>query len=542
MRRKGLIGTIVITVLAIILTVVLATSYLILKNFVVLNWQLFPKGQSLLDLRSQAITTSEYDALVWKLPGTRILWSVPFQGSYYDSGITELTITSLDAQGVETISYFPSLETVNAQSCTDYEALKELCLRYPSLQVNYTISIGGRAYGPETRTVTLESLTREGIPLLACLPRLEQVDGTACREFVLLRELERDYPQWKVRYLKNIAGVDISPTARSLEVSEAEYQELSVGLAAMPELQQLTIHQPQATGAQLMQLREDYPGVEIHWDVEIFGVTYPDDVTELDISSQSVGTIENAKEIASKFPKLEKFIVDSTGIENDDMAAYREEMRSEYKVVWTVVFTSTCSARTDETAFFPHQQAQKAVFYDKEADLLRYCEDMECIDLGHHPLKSIAFAAYMPHLKYLILTDSCVEDISPLSNCKELIYLEIDHDVVRDYTPLLGCTALEDLNVNDHQWKVSIEPLKQMTWLKNLWVPSRSYTEKMELVEALPNTRVVITDPATTYRGSTVRCPDGSGWRNLKNYYDMRDIMNELTGGWLDSLDIRYMP
>ena len=97
MRRKGLIGTIVITVLAIILTVVLATSYLILKNFVVLNWQLFPKGQSLLDLRSQAITTSEYDALVWKLPGTRILWSVPFQGSYYDSGITELTITSLDA-------------------------------------------------------------------------------------------------------------------------------------------------------------------------------------------------------------------------------------------------------------------------------------------------------------------------------------------------------------------------------------------------------------------------------------------------------------
>ena len=41
-----------------------------------------------------------------------------------------------------------------------------------------------------------------------------------------------------------------------------------------------------------------------------------------------MGTIENAKEIASKFPKLEKFIVDSTGIENDDMAAYREEMRS----------------------------------------------------------------------------------------------------------------------------------------------------------------------------------------------------------------------
>ena len=539
MRRKGMGTTIAFTLLAIALAVVLAACCLILNHFVVLNWQLFPKGQEVLDLRTQAITPEEYDTLTWKMPDTKILWTVPFQGSYYDSGTTQLTITRLTEEDVDVISCFPSLETVNAQGCTDYGPLMELYLRYPDVQVNYTIPIGGREYGPDAEVVTLDTLTQEDVALLNYLPRLTQVDGTGCREFVLLRELERDNPQWQVRYLTAIAGTPISSTARDLEVTEAAYEELSVGLAAMPELKELTIHNPQATGAQLAQLREDYPGVEIHWDVEIFGNTFPDDVTELDISNRPVGSIGAARELAAKFPDLEKFIVDSTGIDDEDMAAYREGMRSEYNVVWTVVFTSTCSARTDATFFFPHQQ--NAVFYDEQANKLRYCEEMECIDLGHHPFKSVEFAAYMPHLKYLILTDSGVEDITALSYCKELIYLELDHDVVRDYSPLLGCTALQDLNINDHQWQVSIEPIKQMTWLKNLWVPTRSYTEKMELIEALPNTRVVISDPATTYRGDTVRCTDGQGWRNLDNYYNMRDILNEGTNGWLDSLGIRYM-
>ena len=87
----------------------------------------------------------------------------------------------------------------------------------------------------------------------------------------------------------------------------------------------------------------------------------------------------------------------------------------------------------------------------------------------------------------------------------------------------------------------SIEPIKQMTWLKNLWVPTRSGIDKLALIEALPNTRVVTSDPATSFISSTERCPDGLGWRNLKNYYDSRDMLNEGTNGWLDGQNKRYM-
>ena len=63
----------------------------------------------------------------------------------------------------------------------------------------------------------------------------------------------------------------------------------------------------------------------------------------------------------------------------------------------------------------------------------------------------------------------------------------------------------------------------------------------MALNEALPTTRVVTSDPATSIISSTERCPDGLGWRNLKNYYDSRDMLNEGTNGWLDGQNKRYM-
>ena len=540
MNRKGLAGTIAAAVLAIALAVILVACYFITKYYVVEDWQLFPRNREQLDLRSQAITPESYDTLVWKMPGTQMLWSVPFQNGYYDCIIQELTITSLKESDLDILVYFPQLKTINAQSCTDYAALKTLYERYPDIEVCYSIPIAGVDYAPGTETVTLQTLSREDMELLNYLPNLTRVDGTACREFVLLRELEREHPEWEVDYLTSIAGTEITSTAKTLELKDAAYEELSVGLAAMPDLKTLTLHNPQATGAELLALREEYPDVEIHWDVEIFGNTFSDDAIELDISNGPVGSIENAKQIAAKFPELEKFIVDSTGISNDDMAAYREEMRSEYKVAWTIVFTDKFKARTDATVFMPSSQNEGRFNEDHVYDM-RFFEDLVCIDVGHMQIKTVDFVTYMPHLKYLVLADTAVQDITPLSSCKNLVFLELDHDVIRDYTPLLGCTALEDLNLNDHQWPVSIEPIKQMTWLKNLWVPTRSGIDKLALIEALPNTRVVTSDPATSFISSTERCPDGLGWRNLKNYYDSRDMLNEGTNGWLDGQNKRYM-
>ena len=63
-------------------------------------------------------------------------------------------------------------------------------------------------------------------------------------------------------------------------------------------------------------------------------------------------------------------------------------------------------------------------------------------------LTNIDFVKGMPHLQILILAhNGQLQDISPISSCKELIFLELDWSAVKDFTPLVGCTSLEDLNI-----------------------------------------------------------------------------------------------
>lgn len=517
MRKRHLVGTILATLLVIALAVILAVSYFVLKNYVVLGWQLFPRNRETLDLRDQALTAEEYDTLGWEMPGTEILWSVPLSGGYSDSTAEALTVTRFQHADVEKLAYFPNLKTVDAEACTDYAALVEAYRQYPAIQFRFTLPIAGERYAPDAETVTLESLTQEDIRMMELLPDLTRVDGRGCREFALLSQLQQQHPQWQVEYLTAIGETPIDAAAQELTVTGAGYQELSVGLSAMPALKTLTIHDPRADYQELNALRGEYPNVEFHWDVTVFGNTFADDAVEVDISNQPIGSIEDAKQIAELFPNLQKLIVNSDGIENEDMSAYREEVRSSYKVVWTVYFTEKCKARTDDTKFMPIEQGEY-YFEEKNVYNLRYCEDMVCIDIGHSTVENIEFVTFMPHLKYLILAWTFVTDITPLETCKELIYLELDHGIVHDYSPLVGCTALQDLNLDGHLWATDTEPLTHMTWLRNLWVGGLSYRTVEKLREALPDTHVVSNSPSTL---------SGNGWRNLQNYYDMRDYLGK---------------
>ncbi len=514
MKRKGAVGLIFSTVLVIALAVILAATCWTVNHYIVLNWQLYPKNQQVLDLRDRAVTLKEYRTLSWRMPDTTILWTVPLCGDYFPNDAQELTIRRLDQSDVDGFAYFPNLQVIHAEECTDYANLSLLWKQYPQVDVRYTVPIGGQEYTPDATAVTPTTLTQTDVQNLSGLPNLQKIDGTGCRDFVILRQLERDHPEWDVQYITSIAGTEFTPTTRSLELTGAAYEELSIGLAAMPELKTLSVHAPNATGAQMLQLREEYPNVEIHWDLEVFGQTFPDDAAEVDISNQPISSIDEAKQIAALFPNLTKLIVNSVGIDNEVMAAYREEVRSDYKVVWTIYFSDKCKGRTDDTYFMPTKQGEY-YFKDSYTHDLRYFEDMVCLDLGdHNNVKNIEYVAFMPHLKYLILAWTQVTDLSPISNCKELIYLEVDHCIVHDYTPLLGCTALEDINIGDAQYQVDVTPLTQMPWLKNVWAQDRSPRDGQILREGLPNTHVVTSKP-----------PAGQGWRNLQNYYDMRDYL-----------------
>ena len=557
-KERKLNPVLLIVLAAALLAVGIAVWFLLTHVWVAGTF--YSRNADVLDLRFADVTTADYDKLRKKAPNSEILWRIPFQGKTYDQDTDVLYVTSLTDEDVATLDYFTRLKTVEAQECTDYPQLAALTARRPEVTVEYAVTIDGREYPQDTAVVSISGITEEEINLLTYLPELTAVTAVGCRTPEQMTRL-RDFCQEKGLSFALRFGTKTYPdTVEELDVTGVTDGELEL-LQLLPELKTLHLKNPEADPETVAQLRSTYPKADISWEVEIAGVSFPDDTKEVDLSAvlessaaqTTAGTAagtqtaagaqtttktqtttgaatgtQSTKETQSTAPAvtlnledLEKkmsYLSDAKqvflgkcGLDNEKLAALRERVRDSYKLVWTVQLGKKLTARTDDTTFMPVRE-HVYYFLDEDAYNLRYCEDMLCVDVGHMGLTNIDFVKGMPHLQILILAhNGQLQDISPISSCKELIFLELDWSAVKDFTPLVGCTSLEDLNIG--LTYPSVEPLMQMTWLKNLWMVDRGGA--YQLSQALPDTKIVASADVTV----------GAGWRNLPNYYKMRDML-----------------
>lgn len=480
------------------------------RNYLKIDSQLYSKDTKTLDLRGEEITVRQYEKFRSKLPECEILWNVPFQGGYYAEDTAELTITSLSQKDIEALDYLPELRFVDAGGCTDYAQLLALQERRPEVEVSYSIVLGGNSYATDTKELELTAIAADEIENLQYLPELETVivRGTENTEnFGRLQEYcrEKGYA-----FRLQLGDQLVEENVQTLTVGGMKTRECYL-LQFLPNLKQLHLQNPETPLDTLKQIQEAFPDLEMTWEQEICGKVFDSDTAEIDISGIQVEDLDALTWQLTFFPNLEKLIMSDCGIDNETMAEFREEHRADYKVVWTVQLGDSLSARTDDTTFMPVRE-NVYYFQDHESGNLKYCEDMVCIDVGHMAIHDISFVEYMPNLKYLILAHTEVRDISSLETCKNLVFLELDWSTVRDFTPLLGCTALEDLNVG--KTYPDLAPIAQMTWLKNLWMVDRS-TGVYEVTQALTDTKIVTSGSATV----------AGGWRELPNYYAMRDLL-----------------
>ena len=498
----------------------------------------YPKDARTLDLRDQIISAKEYESICRELPDCEIRWNIPFQNSAYPDDTTSLAVRSLSEQDLKMLSYFKELKEVDAAGCRDYELLRELKERYPEVTVTYTVSIGGMEYPQDATAVVCNDLTDEEISLMAYLPELRHVDASGCQDHTRIGNLMQAHPELEVTYQAQLLGQTFTEADVSATFKNPDVNALMEGLAWLPAMEKVHLVEPDASADLLRQLMDTYPGITFTWDKTVLGKTFNSAETEYDLSDTPLATvqtsawanpmsegettevIEKVEEVMAYFPNAEKVILPACYFHNETMAAFREKMRPEYKVVWTVYVTKK-KVRTDQEVI--HSSAYEVCFIDEQSQDLIYCEDAIVVDIGHSYVKNIEWVKGMPKLKYLILTHNWVKDLTPLSTCKELIYLELYwNDYIPDYSPLLGCTALKDLNVSGTY--ADIEPLKEMTWLETLFANRCNLTEaeSRALEEALPNTKVVSREGMYT----------GGGWRQVQGYYDMRDIMGLPYNTW----------
>lgn len=506
MKKKGIL------LLTIALALALAVVIGVFSANVVVGGRMYPKNTKKLDLRGQNVSAAEYETLRQKLPGCEVKWDVPLSSGVYPEETEILTLSSLTEADVEAMAYFPKLNTVEAEGCSDYLQLQQLQERYPQLAVHYSVSIGGEKYPLNTTVIAVKDLAEEDIVNLRYLPELEFIYAGACSEETLLEKLKQAYPELAVATQLTIAGRKVDMNTTELEAEGVTGEEARM-LRCLPKLQTLHLTEPDMEPQQLLQLRSDLPGTKVSWEVTVNGQKLSGDVTEVEFTQLDIPLEELAQELAY-LPELEKVFFNECGVDSETMAAFREEKRSEYKVVWTI-HCGELLLRTDDLYYMPRKYELKTG--DEAIVDLKYCEDMVCIDIGHSlSVTDCEWAAYMPNLKYLILAETGVKDLTPLSGLKNLVFLEIFLSQVNDYTPLLGCTALEDLNLCYTKGDLGV--LSQMTWLKRLWI-GRAHMDvwehKAELAEKLPNCEI----------NTDVIFSTGQGWRQNKNYFDMRDVL-----------------
>ena len=555
MKKKMLI--------ALLLAAAAAGVVFLLTQFTFVNGQLYPKDSATVDLRGTPMDPEDYEKLAEKLPEADIQFEVSFQGGILAGDVTEVSVTALTEEDARILASLPKLRTVRAEKCRDFEALAGLKQLRPDVQVKYHVPLGGRTFASDAVQLNLPDIREEELSLLQYLPYVKTVTVSG-GEPEALAALKEACGERGISFRVQVEGQLLSGDVETLTLTGAGTQTVHL-LHLAAGLKEVHFIEPEADGTALAALAEALPETRVTWEKTVFGLTFSSDAAQIDLTpvmalgtNQKLGDrtvyqrgldypvlhtdeevrsavklfeghplpdktgdtarlIEEAKAAMAYFPEAQSLVMCGCLLDNEAMAAFREEMREIYKVVWSVE-CGEIAFRTNTTFIMP---AKYHVYYlsTKQVYNLRYCEEATAVDIGHMNVSDISFVEFMPELEYLILAHTSVQNIDSLAGCRKLKFLEVDHTAVQDLTPLQSCTALEDLNIGN-TW-CPVDPLKEMTWLKNLWMVFRG-KRVPELAEVLTETNIVYQGNATV----------DSGWRDLPNYFAMRDALKMYYMSW----------
>lgn len=514
---------------------VIAAAAWFFSSYSVFSGRVIPRRADVIDLRGSEISVQKAEALAAEHPGKTVLWDVPLSGGSRPSDAEDLEITTLSLSDIPLFSCFPNLKSVDASGCADYEALLALRAACPALELTAFVSVGGKAVPMDAQRAVLRADTPleellDKLPFLPDLYRVSFAGGAVSYE--TQDALAAAFPGISFRWDVELLGRTASSAAKELSfagssLSERDVHTLCENLFRFPSLERIDLTGCGLAGEQIAAVRAA-SGAAVLYELTLFGRTVSTDASELDFSGIRMGLSDVAviEEALGEFPLLEKVVMCDCGISNEDMAALNDRHEN-VRFVWRVYF-SGFSLRTDDTNFIAARVRNDFPIYSNDLEVLKYCPDLQALDLGHKNITHLNFLRYVPHLKYLILVENDVNDITPIGELQELTYLEMFWTKCEDISPLQNCKALTDLNISYIYCRPAkcLETLVNMPQLERLWYCGNNLDagQLEELQAALPDTEMYLAPYGE---------PTGSTWREHPHYFEMRDFfgMYYMPGG-----------
>ena len=474
-----------------------------------------------LDARDTGMTAEQYEWFRRELPQCRVLWDIPIQGVYYSQEATELSVEALTDDEIESLQYLPSLGLLDVGNWEDYPRILAVQKQYPGITVRYRVQVAGEWWDSDVVSLLLEDAdAAELAEKLVWFSRLESVLLTGrVPEQAELQQLQQQYPDIFFLWKMDALGMTLETDMTELDLSGItldSIEELRRLLPYFPKLEKVTLDSSGLSQQELIALAKEYPDVFFLFDLTFGDYTLRTDAEEIDISNTLLTDTVQVEEILPCFPYLQKVVMCECGIESEEMDALNRKYDN-IRFVWSVRLARMLF-RTDAVHFTPNRWGLSCD--DENIYDLRYCTDMVCVDIGHQmKVTNCEWVKFMPELKYLVLAETSISDLTPLENHENLLFLELFLSKVTDYSPLTTCKTLEDLNLC--YTKGDPEPIGEMTWLKRLWWAGY-WWGRTYLADKLPDTYTEYFSLSST----------GRGWREGQHYYDMRDFigMDYMTG------------
>jgi len=482
-----------------------------------------------IDLSGCNASVETVDALKTAFPDCAVLWDVPLHDGTYPSDATALTLPDASEGDIALLNCFPNLRYVDASGSTCYDALLLAQEALPECTFVWTVEVGGVAATNTDKVITpTETASYDEIDrAIAALPALLRVDLRATGISADDAEaLAAAYPDIRFQWLIDVLGDAYESGEFTLDLSGREISDadaLAAQLSRFPYLTSVDLTGTNLSEEQIVGMTQFLPGVELVHTVAFCDQEVLSTATELNANEYPLTSPEEIMPALSQFSRLERVDLSNCGLSNEQMETLMDAY-PDVRFVW-VVHMGTHTLRTDavgfstlnpskaysETSSPEYIEAVKTCvrLTDEDIQVLRYCTDLEALDLGHNEISDLSVLTNLKNLKILILADNWISDISPLAELTNLQYLELFMNRITDVTPLASLTNLLDLNICSNKIE-NLDPLYGMTNLERLWYSRNKYDRPTAkaLADALP-------DCECNYKTFD---ETGDGWREHPRY------------------------
>ncbi len=468
--------------------------------------------------------------------------------------------TVISRWDVEQLDRFTQLESADLRGSSCYQEIAAWSEAHPEIQVNYSIPLAnGGSFDSLAEELDLSWVDAAHLSeTLGVLPyakrlttlRLGEVDGSrlTLQDLMRIHEL---FPKLQLDFTAAVGGQRLDSTASSVNLSALSHEDAQVVALILGEMDGLkTVELGSQESSRLgwediALLKASAPGARFSYRFSLYGKDLDLDTETLDFRG-----VEIDDEGAALYPVLScmnrctKLDMDSTGVSDEALATIRD-LFPRTKVVWRVWFGKNYSVRTDVEKILASKPTVGGMITDTKP--LNYCTDVKYLDLGHNDeMTDINFCMYMPKLEVLIIAMTGVRDLTPLKNCMNLEYLELNSSPeIRDLSPLEGHTALRHVNIACCPLVTDISPLYGVKDMERLWIGNETPVPEAQVAkmrEAAPRCKI----------DTTTSDPHGNAWRfsdydpEIPKYYwvPRHELLREQLGYnyqeysfyWLDPL------